>query len=70
MKSSLGMLRRFELHRNDAKDKRDVQPLAQVDELAQAAQVLFFFFLSINFKFCTVLELCLLCLRCCLRNFD
>lgn len=38
MKSSLGMLRRFELHRNDAKDKRDVQPLAQVDELAQAAQ--------------------------------
>lgn len=43
MKSSLGMLRRFELHRNDAKDKRDVQPLAQVDELAQAAQVLFSF---------------------------
>ncbi|XP_068334823.1 uncharacterized protein At2g33490-like isoform X2 [Pyrus communis] len=38
MKTSLGMFRRFELQKNDAKDKRDIQPLAQVDELAQAAQ--------------------------------
>ncbi|KAM2203709.1 hypothetical protein ACFX1S_023442 [Malus domestica] len=38
MKTSLGMFRRFELHKNDAKEKRDIQPLAQVDELAQAAQ--------------------------------
>ncbi|KAM1721295.1 hypothetical protein ACFX12_022850 [Malus domestica] len=38
MKTSLCMFRRFELHKNDAKDKKDIQPLAQVDELAQAAQ--------------------------------
>ncbi|KAM1357564.1 hypothetical protein EV1_044314 [Malus domestica] len=40
MKTSLGMFRRFELHKNDAKDKRDIQPLAQVDELAQAAEAM------------------------------
>ncbi|KAM0966846.1 hypothetical protein ACFX2J_022346 [Malus domestica] len=38
MKTSLSMFRRFELHKNDAKDKRGILPLAQVDELAQAAQ--------------------------------
>ncbi|KAM2212503.1 hypothetical protein EV2_023212 [Malus domestica] len=38
MKTSLSMFQRFELHKNDAKDKRDILPLAQVDELAQAAQ--------------------------------
>ncbi|KAG8656012.1 hypothetical protein MANES_04G090300v8 [Manihot esculenta] len=38
MKSPLGKLRGFKLHKSDAKDKRDLLPSAQLDELAQAAQ--------------------------------
>ncbi|KAK4603189.1 hypothetical protein RGQ29_011946 [Quercus rubra] len=38
MKSSLGKLRRLALHKNDAKEKREFQPSAHLDELAQAAQ--------------------------------
>jgi hypothetical protein len=37
---SLGMLRRFALHKTDAKEKREFLPPAHLDELAQAAQVL------------------------------
>lgn len=39
MKSSLGMLRKFALHKNDAKEKRDNQPSALLDELVQASKV-------------------------------
>ena len=42
MKSSLGKLRRLALHKNDGKEKREFQPSAHLDELAQAAQVLTF----------------------------
>ncbi|XP_021628147.1 uncharacterized protein At2g33490 isoform X4 [Manihot esculenta] len=38
MKSPLGKLRGLRLHKSDAKDKRDLLPSAQLDELAQAAQ--------------------------------
>ncbi|KAF5748673.1 hypothetical protein HS088_TW04G00631 [Tripterygium wilfordii] len=39
MKSPLGKLRKFALHdKNDANDKRDFSPSAQIDELARAAQ--------------------------------
>ncbi|KAJ4960211.1 hypothetical protein NE237_020121 [Protea cynaroides] len=38
MKSSLKKLKGFALHKNDAKEKRDNQPSAQLDELAQAAR--------------------------------
>ncbi|XVE84208.1 hypothetical protein DITRI_Ditri16bG0151800 [Diplodiscus trichospermus] len=38
MKSSLGKLRRFALHKNDGKDKLDFLSSAHLDELAQAAQ--------------------------------
>ncbi|XP_043724571.1 uncharacterized protein At2g33490-like [Telopea speciosissima] len=38
MKSSLKKLKGFALHKNDAKEKRDHQPSAQLDELAQAEQ--------------------------------
>ncbi|KAJ4974130.1 hypothetical protein NE237_007304 [Protea cynaroides] len=38
MKSSLKKLKGFALHKNDTKEKRDLQPSAQLDELAQAAQ--------------------------------
>ncbi|XP_057998133.1 uncharacterized protein At2g33490-like [Hevea brasiliensis] len=38
MKSPLGKLRGFKLHKSDAKDKRDFLPSAQLDELAEAAQ--------------------------------
>ncbi|XP_043706592.1 uncharacterized protein At2g33490-like isoform X1 [Telopea speciosissima] len=38
MKSSLKKLKGFALHKNDPKEKRDLQPSAQLDELAQAAQ--------------------------------
>ncbi|EOY02886.1 Hydroxyproline-rich glycoprotein family protein [Theobroma cacao] len=38
MKSSFDKLRRFALHKNDAKDKLDVLSSAHLDELAQAAQ--------------------------------
>ncbi|XP_077228542.1 uncharacterized protein At2g33490-like isoform X2 [Tasmannia lanceolata] len=38
MKSSLKILRGFGVHKNDPKDKRDVHPSAQLDELAQASQ--------------------------------
>ncbi|XWS32599.1 hypothetical protein CRYUN_Cryun22dG0003600 [Craigia yunnanensis] len=38
MKSSLGKLRRFALHKNDGKDKLDFIPSAHLDELAQATQ--------------------------------
>lgn len=40
MKSSLGKLKKLALHRSDFKDKRHLLPTAQLDELAQAAQVL------------------------------
>ena len=42
MKSPLGKLRKFPFYKNDSKDKRDLQSSAQLDELAQAAKVLFF----------------------------
>ncbi|XP_022774209.1 uncharacterized protein At2g33490-like isoform X2 [Durio zibethinus] len=38
MKSSIGKLRRFALHKNDGKDKLDFLPSAHLSELAQAAQ--------------------------------
>ncbi|KAK9108560.1 hypothetical protein Syun_024571 [Stephania yunnanensis] len=38
MKSSLKKLRGFALHKNDAKEKRDLLPTAQLDELAQASE--------------------------------
>ncbi|KAG9446283.1 hypothetical protein H6P81_012411 [Aristolochia fimbriata] len=38
MKSSLRRLRGFALHNHDGKEKRDFQPSAQLDELAQASQ--------------------------------
>ncbi|XP_010249137.1 PREDICTED: uncharacterized protein At2g33490-like isoform X2 [Nelumbo nucifera] len=38
MKSSLRKLRGFALNKNDARGKRDNQPSAQLDELAQASQ--------------------------------
>ncbi|XP_015893971.3 uncharacterized protein At2g33490-like isoform X1 [Ziziphus jujuba] len=38
MKSPLAKLRRFGINKNDSKDKRDFQPSAQLDELAQAAK--------------------------------
>ncbi|XP_002512882.2 uncharacterized protein At2g33490 [Ricinus communis] len=38
MKSPLGKLRGFKLHKSDTKDKRDLLPSAQLDELAQAAE--------------------------------
>lgn len=43
MKSSLDRLLRFELYKSGSNDKRSFQPSAHVDELAQAAQVRFFF---------------------------
>lgn len=39
MKTSLRRLRGFALHKHDAKDRRDLRPLPQLDELAQASQV-------------------------------
>ncbi|KAK3039120.1 hypothetical protein RJ639_028866 [Escallonia herrerae] len=38
MKSSLGKLRNFGLHKSDAKEKSDHQTAAHLDELAQASQ--------------------------------
>ncbi|PRQ54322.1 putative AH domain-containing protein [Rosa chinensis] len=38
MKSSFDKLRRFELYKSGSKDKRNFQPSAHVDELAQASQ--------------------------------
>ncbi|KAK2968784.1 hypothetical protein RJ640_028177 [Escallonia rubra] len=38
MKSSLGKLRNFALHKSDAKEKSDHQTAAHLDELAQASQ--------------------------------
>ncbi|KAL5717419.1 hypothetical protein ACHQM5_010423 [Ranunculus cassubicifolius] len=38
MKSSLKKMRGFVLHKHDPKDKRDLNPCAQLDELAQASQ--------------------------------
>ncbi|KAK1361256.1 Arfaptin homology (AH) domain/BAR domain protein [Heracleum sosnowskyi] len=38
MKSSLEKLRKLALHKSDAKERRDHQSLAQLDELAQATQ--------------------------------
>lgn len=43
MKSSIDRLLRFELYKSGSNDKRSFQPSAHVDELAQAAQVRFFF---------------------------
>lgn len=45
MKTSLRKLRGFGLNKHEAKEGRDILPLAQLDELAQAALVRFFFFL-------------------------
>lgn len=39
MKSSLGKLRKFAIHKGDVKEKREFQASAHLDELAQAAQV-------------------------------
>ncbi|KAF7836802.1 uncharacterized protein G2W53_011661 [Senna tora] len=41
MKTSLRKLRGFSLHKHDDKERRDVRPLAQLDELAQATQARF-----------------------------
>ncbi|XP_075656483.1 uncharacterized protein At2g33490 [Castanea sativa] len=38
MKTSLKKLRGFALHKNDAKERRDIRPLPKLDELAQASQ--------------------------------
>ncbi|XP_057982612.1 uncharacterized protein At2g33490 [Malania oleifera] len=38
MKSSLGRLRKFALHKSDGKEKREYQASAHLDELAQAAR--------------------------------
>ncbi|KAI4343432.1 hypothetical protein L6164_010780 [Bauhinia variegata] len=38
MKTSLRKLRGLALHKHDAKDRRNIRPLAQLDELAQATQ--------------------------------
>ncbi|XP_019185396.1 PREDICTED: uncharacterized protein At2g33490-like isoform X2 [Ipomoea nil] len=38
MKSSLGKLKKFALHKNDPKDKKDLQILSHSDGLAQASQ--------------------------------
>lgn len=38
MRSSLGKLRKFALHKNDAKEKRENQPSALLDELVQASK--------------------------------
>lgn len=48
MKTSLRKLRGFALHKHDAKERRDLRPLPQLDELAQAAQVrlLLFYFVA------------------------
>lgn len=48
MKSSLDRLLRFELYKSGSNDKRSFQPSAHVDELAQAAQVRFFFLVSFS----------------------
>lgn len=39
MKTSLRKLRGLALHKHEAKDRRDLRPLAQLDELAQASRV-------------------------------
>ena len=41
MKTSLRKLRGFALNKQGAKDRRDLRPLPQLDELAQAYQVSF-----------------------------
>lgn len=41
MKTSLRKLRGFGLNKSEAKERRDILPLAQLDELAQAALVRF-----------------------------
>ena len=39
MKTSLKKLRGFAMHKNEAKERRDIRPLPKLDELAQASQV-------------------------------
>lgn len=39
MKTSLRKLRGFGLHKHEPKDRVDLRPLAQLDELAQASRV-------------------------------
>jgi hypothetical protein len=41
MKTSLRKLRGFGLNKHEVKERRDIWPLAQLDELAQAALVWF-----------------------------
>lgn len=51
MKTSLRKLRGLALHKHEAKDRRDLRPLAQLDELAQASQVKLHLLL-VSFTFC------------------
>lgn len=51
MKSSLEKLRKLALHKSDAKERRDHQSLAQLDELAQATQVSNLYLLIIIFNY-------------------
>lgn len=56
MKSSLEKLRKLARHKSDAKEKKDHQSSAQLDELAQASQVpafmlLYSYFLCANTKY-------------------
>lgn len=43
MKTSLRKLRGLGLHKHEAKDRIDLRPLAQLDELAQASRVFCFY---------------------------
>ena len=57
MKTSLRKFKGFGLHRHEAKDRVDLRPLAQLDELAQASRVFLFLYISFFFFAST---LCLL----------
>jgi anion-transporting ArsA/GET3 family ATPase len=52
MKTSLRKLRGFGLNKHEVKERRDIRPLAQLDELAQAALVRFLLLSCVFFFFC------------------
>jgi hypothetical protein len=51
MKTSLRKLRGFGLNKHEVKERRDIRPLAQLDELAQAALVRFLLLSCVFFFF-------------------